>query len=110
MHTRSFILSSVAVAGLLGGSARVQAGGPGEELIKAARKGDRGKAASLLQQGVPVDAQDKDGKTALWEASRHDHGEIVALLLEHDAQVDLASKDGETPLLQAHRQGETRVS
>src|SRR4029450_10256669 len=102
MHTRHVVLSS-ALAGLvcLQLPVRAAAATPGDELIKAARKGDRNKTATLLQQGVPVDSQDKDGKTALWESSRHDHGEIVALLLDHRAQVDLAdSKDGATPRLQ----------
>jgi ankyrin repeat protein len=112
MDIRPYVLSSMALAGLLWlpvSSGAAAAGTLGEDLIKAARKGDRARVGALLQQGAPVDAQDKDGKTALWEAARHDQGEIVGMLVEHGAQVDRANKDGDTPLLQAIDKSNGRV-
>ena len=71
----------------------------GEDLIKAAKKGDVAKVQALIKQGTPVDSQDGDRKTALWEATRHDKADVVALLIEAKADLNLADKDGITPLL-----------
>lgn len=72
---------------------------PGEDLIKAAKKGEVPKVQALLKQGTPVDSQDGDRKTALWEATRHDKADVVALLIDAKADLNLADKDGITPLL-----------
>jgi cytohesin len=82
---------------------------PGEELIKAAKKGDVARLRSLLQQGVPVNSQDGDGKTPLWEAARHDKAASVAALIEAKADLNVPSKDGDTPLLVAAGRDDAKV-
>lgn len=81
----------------------------GDDLIKAAKKGDVAKAQALVRQGVPVDSQDKDGKTALWEATRHEKADVVAMLIEAKADLNLPSKEGETPLFVAAGRGNPKV-
>src|SRR6188508_512961 len=102
---------SLVLAACLGAAAAAAgaADKPGEELLKAARKGDVAKARALLDAGADPDLPDKDGKTALWEAARHDQAEIVRVLLAAKADPNIASKDGETPLLQAIEKSNPRV-
>jgi len=50
----------------------------------------------LLEHGVHVDAQAKDGSTALHEALTHGSPEVVRLLLEHDASVEMKGYGGRT--------------
>ncbi len=67
---------------------------PGPEeasrLFDAARSGDADAATALLDQGVPVDATDKYGSTALAMASSSGHADVVRLLLARGADVNHA--------------------
>jgi ankyrin repeat protein len=103
-----FALAVIVVTGLIAPAARA-AQKPGEDLIKAAKKGDVAKLRALLQQGVPVDTQDGDGKTPLWEAARHDKADVVAVLIEAKANLNLPDKDGATPLLVAASRDDSKV-
>ncbi|CAB0038727.1 unnamed protein product [Trichogramma brassicae] len=49
-------------------------------------------------QPVLIDAQDKEGKTALHLALENGHMEVVQLLLGRDADPNLADKEGSTVL------------
>ncbi len=63
----------------------------------------------LLEHGLNVNAQDKEGNTPLIEATRFAQMEKIALLLQHRANVLAANKKGETPLSIAQLQGDSRV-
>ncbi|KAF7975367.1 hypothetical protein HWV62_9693 [Athelia sp. TMB] len=54
----------------------------------------------LLRRGANVNAQDGDGRTALWYASHLGVESMVELLLEHGADANLRGEDG-SALLQA---------
>lgn len=112
MKTKTRAARRVAVVLLLGGAAAAVARAadrPGEELIKAAIKGNLAQVRALLDAGADPNQADKDGKTALWEAARHDKPDVVELLLGRSADAERATKDGDTPLLQGARKGHARV-
>jgi len=67
-------------------------------LIDAAKSGDAKSVRALLQQHVPVTATEADGSTALHDAVRHDHLEIVQLLIAAGADVKTATRYNITPL------------
>ena len=51
-------------------------------LYEACRNGDTERVRQLLDEGVPVDEKDKEGKTALMEANLHGQTEVVKLLID----------------------------
>ena len=61
------------------------------ELITAARGGDRGAAAALLDQGASPNARNRLGDTPLNSAAARGQLELVQLLLAHQADVNLAN-------------------
>lgn len=52
----------------------------------------------MLKKKINIDAQNKEGQTALHRASDKNHPEIVSLLLENKANVDIQDKNGATAL------------
>jgi hypothetical protein len=68
----------------------------GAELLGAAKRGQADKIAALLAKGAPVDATDKDGRTALMLAAQHGHPDVVARLLQSGAKLDLRDRQGWT--------------
>jgi hypothetical protein len=75
-----------------------------EALQSAAASGDAVQAATLLDQGVPLDARDEQGRTPLMRAVMQNRLEVVRLLLNRGADPNLADNTGSTPLLQAKRE------
>ena len=71
------------------------------DLVAAARQGDAGAVARLLDLGLPVDARDDSGGTALLHAAGHGHLDTVDLLLARGAAVDARARSGNTPLVAA---------
>ena len=67
-------------------------------LVEALENGNGAAARALLQEGVPVDATQPDGTTALHWAARWNQPDIVTLLLQAGAGVDAANRYGVTPL------------
>ncbi|HEY1562775.1 MAG TPA: ankyrin repeat domain-containing protein [Caulobacteraceae bacterium] len=72
------------------GSPSVQAGN-----LRAASAGGRlSEIETLLALGVPVDAPDVDGETALMKSIRADEPAAAALLLRHGARLDQRNRAG----------------
>ena len=74
---------------------------PGDDLVKAAAKGDLATVQSLLAQGTDVNAKDKNGNTALMEAARTGKADVVAALVAAKADLNAQNKDGWTPPMRA---------
>jgi len=60
---------------------------------------------NLIEAGIDVDAQTKDGATALMLASRTGHSEITRMLMEAGAEVNTQDHNGFTALMIASAQG-----
>ena len=58
------------------------------DLHLAAKAGDVKIVVALLDHGVPVDAKDAGGWTALMWAATHGRGEVVKALLERSADME----------------------
>ncbi|HZH43519.1 MAG TPA: ankyrin repeat domain-containing protein [Lysobacter sp.] len=68
------------------------------DLPAAAMHGDADALRRLLALGLPVDATDAQGCTALLRAAGGGHRDVVELLLARDADLTLAAHSGATPL------------
>lgn len=60
--------------------------------------------------GADVNSEVKDGATALYEACRNNHSDIVELLLSQSADANRAGKDGLLPLHVAAKHGNNRCA
>jgi ankyrin repeat protein len=65
----------------------------------------------LLENGTPVNIQDKDGRTFLMEAAGRlgDRGQLVRYLLEAKADPAVRDKEGRTALMEARESGAARL-
>lgn len=88
------------VLGCLAGAAVAHAGSY-EELLEAARAGNKARVESLLKQGVDVNSVDGDGESLLMIAARRGHAELVEALLAARARVNARNAFGETALMLA---------
>ncbi len=74
----------------------------GEDLREAVRRGELEKVKALLDAGVPVDAKNRYGATALFFAADKGHLEIVELLVSRGAAIDAEDTFyGMTPVVRA---------
>jgi outer membrane protein assembly factor BamB len=74
----------------------------GEDLREAVRRGEIEKVRALLDAGVPVDAKNRYGATALFFAADKGHLAIVELLVERGAAIDAEDTFyGMTPIVRA---------
>ncbi|MDR1306077.1 MAG: ankyrin repeat domain-containing protein [Treponema sp.] len=62
----------------------------------------------LVENGTPVDIQNKDGRTFLMEAASR-WGELVLYLLEAKADPNIRDKEGRTALMEAQTSGTARL-
>lgn len=82
---------------------RCEGTGLSRKLLKAIEKGDAPAVASLIHQGVSLEAADKWGRTPLHKAV--DSLQVVEVLLDAGARVDLQDSLGYSPLMLAARNG-----
>ncbi len=68
------------------------------DLPAVAHLGDAAAVDKLIALGLPVDAVDAQGATALLRAAGAGHAELVMRLLDRGAQLDHAALSGATPL------------
>lgn len=81
----------------------------GDELLKAAQKGDTDTIETLLDRGVDVNVEDKLGNTPLFYAAKIGDTPTLDLLLEHRAHIDNQNKAGATPLMIAAKYGHEHI-
>ncbi len=72
-----------------------------EQLLEAAKAGDKDTVISLLDQGADVNHTDNTGKTALMNACAKGHQKIARILIKHGADVNHADRCRMTALLDA---------
>jgi hypothetical protein len=75
--------------------------GPSEDLLDAARKGMKDQVESLLKQGAPIEAKDKDGRTPLMLAAQYGRVPTVKLLLAKGARPDARDNRGSNAFMLA---------
>ncbi len=71
------------------------------DIIKVAENGDINELTKLIEAKANIDIQDKDGITALTEASCRGHIECTAKLIGAKANIDIQDNDGNTTLILA---------
>jgi len=71
-------------------------------LLFYSSKGDIAGIQKLLDQGMPVDAADYDGRTALHLAASEGHVAVVNFLLENKADPNPIDRNGDTVRLPPH--------
>ena len=86
-------------------AAAVAASGADRRLADAVERRDFAAASTLLAAGVPVDAAQPDGTTALHWAVRHDAQDVAARLLRAGADPNATNRYGVTPLALAATNG-----
>ena len=81
-----------------------------EALLSAAKVGNADTVKSLLaSRNADVNGVDADGNTALIEAARFGHDEVVTALLIAKADVNRKNRDGKTALMLAAEGGHDEV-
>lgn len=107
MHWRLFLLAIVALFVFGCNSAkRVTTTAETDALLRAARAGNADTVKSLLASpNVDVNGVDADGNTALIEAARFGHDDVITALLIARANVSAKNKQGKTALMLASEGG-----
>ncbi len=100
------IAAGLIVLLLVSGSARTQTAAP---LADAAMKKDEAKIATLLKQGVDVNAPQADGMTALHWAAYHEDLSLAKQLLKAGADAKAGNRYGVTPLGTACLNGNAEI-
>jgi len=67
-------------------------------LFRAAERGSKAGVLQKLDRGIPIDATDDNGRTALHFAAERGHDSLVKLLVSKGARVNLQDDLGNTPL------------
>ena len=76
-----------------------------KEFIKAAERGDTDQVRQLLKEGVPINAQDDRGRTAIMAATHGNKPETVKQLIEAGADIILQDNMKDNPFLYAGAEG-----
>jgi hypothetical protein len=69
--------------------------------IQAANRGNNNKVKELIKSGININAKDKNGKTALMQATINSFLMVVITLLDAGADPNLQNNDGRTALMMA---------
>ena len=80
-----------------------------QTMIDAARTGDVDELSRCLAFGARIDAEDGNGRTALWWAARMNQVGAIEVLCEARADVEQADMRGLTPLIVAAGSGATEA-
>jgi ankyrin repeat protein len=80
-----------------------------EELLKAAGENDTEKLSAALWAGVPVDARDARGRTALLIASHANAVEAAKILIQAGADVNAKDDIEDSPYLYAGAEGKLEI-
>jgi uncharacterized protein len=103
-------LGKLAVCLLAAGLIAMQAAGPDDRLVDAAKQGNFAAVRTLLSEKVDANAATPDGTTALHWAAFHGDAEMARVLLQAGANLKLATRVGAiTPLLLASQNGNGAV-
>lgn len=107
MRWQLFLMGALAVCVFGCNSAKRTAMTPETDaLLRAARLGNADTVKSLLASpNVDVNGVDADGNTALIEAARFGHDDVITALLVARADVNAKNKDGKTALMLASEGG-----
>lgn len=73
-----------------------------EKMVLAAGLGEIILVKRFIEQGVPIDALDTKGESALICAAKNKRNDLVKLLIQLGADVNLQSEDGTTALIEAY--------
>jgi hypothetical protein len=82
---------------------------PAARLRTAASAGRSAEVEALLARGVPVDATDAEGNTALMKSIQADRPAVAALLRRHGASLDLTNRAGESAKDMAMAKGDAKL-
>jgi ankyrin repeat protein len=74
-------------------------------LYEASESGDLEVVPIILEHGISVNTNNKNGNTPLHVAAKSGRKEVTSLLLKCGANVNTADKDGKTPLILAAENG-----
>ena len=77
-------------------------------LTKAIEDGQLEIVKYLVENGVDINAKDKDGKTTLMKTVENRNLEIVKYLVDNGANVNAKNKNGNTPLILAPYGGDKK--
>jgi uncharacterized protein len=107
LSRRMFLIAALALC-LFGcnSAKRVTTTAETDALLRAARAGNADTVKSLLTSpNVDVNGVDADGNTALIEAARFGHDDVITALLVARADVSVKNKQGKTALMLASEGG-----
>ena len=80
-----------------------------QELIRAADRNDTETVGRLLKAGVPLDARDEQGRTALLAATSRNYVESAKLLIAAGADVNALDNKQDSPLLLSGAMGYVEI-
>lgn len=81
-----------------------------QELFKSAHAGRLSEVQEFVAQGVPVNYQDEEKRTALILAANNGHTSVVEFLFSKGADINVADKDGMTALMYASKRSFTETA
>ncbi|EGW54024.1 ankyrin repeat domain-containing protein [endosymbiont of Tevnia jerichonana] len=80
------------------------------QFIGQAASGNLGRLKAELARGLPINATDQDGRSALLSAIINRHPMVINLLLKEGADANLADRLGNRPLQQAIQNNDTKLA